>query len=199
MKAIFISLLIIISFNLKSYSQVDDFPYFVFFDDAKKIELKSYEGRVFTKSNETIIGMITLFSKLGKTDVVKINQKDTVIRIPYSQISHITIFKSDRMIFDNDTTSFYFFGGNPKLYRLLAEGQVKLFDNLPYIIEKAGSIGNEIFVLENDKLKNTFNFWGINTKRDLVRYLNKKTNKKYPPSKFKNTKDLIKYIATQKT
>jgi hypothetical protein len=183
-------------FCLKADAQVDNFPYYVHIDNSDGIKMNHYNGFVVTTTNDTIQGIIILNHPKNKAKAIDIETSGATHSISSSTIKLVRIQEVDTTIIKTPYTDFYFFEN--KMYRLLADGYFKVFDNLSYVKEKIGSLGNEIYIMENAMMINTFNFWTANTKRDLLKYVNKRFNKKFKASDFANSVELINYISAQK-
>jgi hypothetical protein len=193
----FLIIILYVSFYGNVFAQADDFPYYVFMDNPREIELKRYKGFAITKQKDTLRGEIRLNQiKEGKESVEVVCTKDTKF-IPIYNLMMVRLFNADTTILETNHTDFYVFGRESRLYRLLADSNFMVFDNLPFVNEKINSIGNEIFIKENETLLNTFNFWTLNTKMDLIRYLNKRHNRKFKKGDFKNVLELVRFIAVQ--
>jgi hypothetical protein len=166
-----------------SYSQVFDF----YGNYVIQPEEDYYKGKIMLKSNDTVIGAISLNYRVNDNFVALLDDGSQEIKIPNEDI--IKIVLEDK---DNSLTEFESIENSKLFYRILHSGNVKIYDSSSK--PRNGSLVSGVFVVENNKTHNLFDFWSSGPKQDLITYINKKNNQNFKKRDFKNVDEIFAYI-----
>ncbi|WP_284653204.1 hypothetical protein [Flavobacterium terrisoli] len=177
--------------------RIGGFPSYSVSRSASVKERVYHKGFVVKTAGDTIFSNILLGARQNKIEGVYLSSETSSEKrfLPLDEITFIRIFQSDKIIMKGDVTDFYTIGTKKKLYRLIRTGsKSEVFDNSLYVDENKGYLSEEVFVKTRDEFINTYSFWGSSTKRNLIKFLNKKMNSNFKPQNFKNAISVIEKI-----
>lgn len=177
--------------------RIGGFPSYSFSRSASVKERVYHKGFVVKTVGDTIFSNILLGVSQDKIEGIYLSSETSSEKhfLPLDEISFIRILQSDKTIMKGDVTDFYTIGTKKKLYRLIRTGsKSEVFDNSLYVDENNGYLSEEVFVKKGDEFINTFSFWGLTTKRNLVKFLNKRMHSNFKPQSFKNAIAVIEKI-----
>jgi hypothetical protein len=163
--------------------------------NSSKVELKEHEGYLVTISNDTIRGKVILGRFTKKKDGIQIATDGKLHFYSLDNVALVRLNSHDSTINDFGYTDFKILGKKPAIYRVLARDKIEVYDRLLYTNEKIGSLGEEIFVKDDDKLVSTFKFWGWTRKTDLLSFVNSRYKTNFSKKDFASSVSMIKYIS----
>lgn len=166
-----------------SYSQVFDF----YGNYIIQPEEQFYPGKIVVKSNDTLVGSISLNYRVKEDFVALFDDGTQKIRITNDEITKVIL--EDK---NGATTEFEKIEDSKLLYRILYYGNAKIYDSSSK--PNDGSLVAGVFVVENNEVHNLFDFWSSGSKQDLITYINKRDNEKFKKRDFKNFDEIFAYI-----
>jgi hypothetical protein len=187
--------------STKAFAQVDDFPYFVFFDNQnnKNLKLEPVEGFLIKKAGDTLYTKIQLGNIINNKEGISYEvKKDYFSFIPLDSITQIRVFKSDTTIFNSKWTDYFVIQDDKKqlrLLRLLRSNKSTIFDDKLDFKNGSNTFGTAFYIRYNDSLVNTYRFWGSSNKRNLIYFYNSRTKSKIKPKDYKKTITIIEKIS----
>ena len=166
-----------------SYSQVFDF----YGNYIIQPEEDYYPGKIILKSNDTLVGSISLNYRIKENFVALLNDGIKEIKIPNEGISKIIL--EDK---NNTLTEFESIDNSKLVFRILHSGKTKIYDSSSK--PKNGSLVGGVFVVENNTVNDLFDFWSSGSRQDLITYINKRDNENFKKRDFKNLNEIFAYI-----
>jgi len=166
-----------------SYSQVFDF----YGNYVIQPEEDYFPGKIVLKSNDTLKGSISL-NYMTKDDFVALfDDGIKEIKIPNEDIMKVVLEDKNKSI-----TEFESIDNSKLLYRILYLGKAKIYDSSSK--PQNGSLVSGVFIVENNKAHDLFDFWSSGPKQDLISYINKRDKMNFKKKDFKNVDEIFAYI-----
>lgn len=166
-----------------SYSQVFDF----YGNYVIQPEEDFYPGKIILKSNDTLKGSINLNYRINNDFVALFDDGIKEIKIPNEDIRKIVLEDKNKSM-----TEFESVENSKLLYRILYSGRAKIYDSSSK--PQNGSLVSGVFIVENNKAHNLFNFWSSGPKQDLISYINERDKMNFKKKDFKNVDEIFAYI-----
>ena len=164
-------------------------------DDSKPVKpLQYHNGFLLTQNNDTIRGKVKMTAKINNAVTLKRNAKtDTIIKI--ANINQIRLFDRDSLLISNSFTDYIKIPDNPnKLFRQIYNGAFQVFDELHSSNENIGAVGNQIIIRDNKQFKEITGFWTVDSKKNILEYINVRYSKNFTKKDFKRKADIIKWL-----
>ena len=146
-----------------------------------------YPGKIILKSQDTLVGMISLNYRLKENYVALFDDGIQEVKISNESIGKIIL--SSR---NNDLTEFESLDNSKLLYRILYSGKVKVYDSSSR--PQNGNLVSSVFIKENDLVYRLFNFWSSGPKQDLIDYINQRDGENFKRRDFKNSDEIFAYL-----
>jgi|GEM_PF-3574418 len=150
-------------------------------------EEQYYPGKIILKSKDTLIGMVSLNYRIKENFSALFDDGIQAIKIPNESIGKIVL--ADK---HNSLTEFESIDNSKLLYRVLYSGKMKIYDSSSR--PQNGSLVSGVFIKEDDRVQNLFNFWSSGPKQDLIDYINKRDNEHFKRRDFKTTDEIFAYL-----
>lgn len=166
-----------------SYSQVFDF----YGNYIIQPEEEYHPGKILLKSNDTLVGLISLNYRIKENFVALFDDGIKEIKIPNENIDKIIL--EDK---SNSMTEFESIDNSKLLYRILHSGKTKIYDSSSK--PNNGNLVGGVFVVEDNRVNDLFDFWSSGSKQDLITYINKRNNENFKKRDFKNLNEIFAYI-----
>lgn len=166
-----------------SYSQVFDF----YGNYIIQPEEDFYLGKIILRSNDTLKGSISLNYRVNNDFVALFDDGIKEIKIPNDDIMKVVLEDENKA-----ATEFESIENSKLLYRILYSGKAKIYDSSSK--PQNGSLVSGVFIVENDKVHNLFDFWSSGAKQDLISYINKRDKMNFKRRDFKNVDEIFAYI-----
>jgi len=145
-----------------------------------------YSGKIILKSQDTLVGAVSLNYRINEDFVTLINDGTQEQKIPNEKIEKIVLLK------DNAFTEFESIENSKLLYRIVHSGKTKIYDSSSKPLN--GSLISGVFVKENNQVYDLFDFWSSGPKQDLITYINKRDNANFKRRDFKSTDEIFAYL-----
>lgn len=146
-----------------------------------------YDGEIHLKNSEIYQGRISLNQYNNDQYAAILRADDGCLFIPNIEIETVILYHHD----SNTSTRFVPLKNKEKLYRELyvKDSKNAIFDTMEKPFD--GKIMNDVYVLEDNSLVSTYNFWHSGAKADLINYFQDRDQKKYKRRDFKNLETLF--------
>lgn len=148
-----------------------------------------FDGQINLKNNEVINGLVSINHIKDDKQSVILRANDCWDYIPNEEINSVILFSIENN--DYIETKFVSIENQEKLFREL---YVKDSENAIYDLHEKpfdDRVIVDIYVLEDNKLIRTYNFWHSGPKADLINYFKDRDNKDYRRRDFKSLDDLF--------
>lgn len=146
-----------------------------------------FKGVIHLKSGDSLAGELSLNNFENKEYSTILQQKNKQVVISNQTIKEVILYADNT----SSKTKFYAIKEDQQLYREVykKDKETIVYDSSNQPFE--GKLISSVYVQQNGKLIDTFNFWTSGPKKDLVNYLNKRDGKKYKNRDFKSLDDLF--------
>jgi hypothetical protein len=163
------------------------------------ILLKKHKGEIILANGDTVYGFVKLNDGIFELRGLSY-QKDKLSlhkSISYNAVKSVTIYDADTSLLLNSVTCFYNLHADNHLWRILYNGSFRLYDDVSYVNEDPGKMGDDL-VLEDQSGVNTIStWWRMFAWSDLLHFINNRYNTKLRWRDFKSSKNMFRYIAKQ--
>lgn len=153
--------------------------------------LNFHDGNLVKNTGDTLIGSIKLSSRKRPLSITfKKENRDTVIKI--KDIKLVNLFSQDSTLFETKNTFYCKLDGETnKLYRLLYDGSLKIYDGAYYCNENIGFIGDDFLVYENGKKVLSISANTLNAISTAIQFVNTKYVSNFSSNDIQKAKEII--------
>lgn len=186
-KRLFSSVILCVVLFATSYAQNEDLDllnqqlFFMSIND----DIYFYDGQINLNNNDVIYGRMSVNHKRDSKQSVILITQDCWEYIPNDEIHSVVLFGLNNTD-DHSETKFVSIENQEKLFRELyvKDSENAIYDLLAKPFDE--SVMSDIYVMEDNTLIRTYNFWHSGPKADLINYFKDRDNKNYKRRDFKS-------------